>query len=151
MSRVYPNAWDFSNTDKCLTSPNRRYKIEYHNLYEIAMGAPLIGRCSLIVNNHVTIPINNSAGGPVVWSSNSLSFCLPIWNKQRSQYIQVFNLKENTKITYSKCFRVLEISEFKDSIINGVDSPIYKSSKVSFNLNTEHILCTEPISLTHLF
>lgn len=47
---IYPNPWDFHNTDKKLVSYSGEFKLEYYNLNEIAMGAPIGGEC-FIVNN----------------------------------------------------------------------------------------------------
>lgn len=41
----YPNAWDFDNSNKQLKSDKQKLKVEYSELHEIAMGAPLGGRC----------------------------------------------------------------------------------------------------------
>lgn len=51
MNNEYPNPWNFSNIDENLLSPNGKYKIEFGDLYEIGMGAPLIGECFLIHND----------------------------------------------------------------------------------------------------
>lgn len=65
MSNRYPNAWNFSNTDKNLISKDGKYKIEYGEMYEIAMGAPLGAECFLIDNeNNRKIKVCDWAGGP---------------------------------------------------------------------------------------
>jgi hypothetical protein len=65
MINTYPNPWNFSNTDLNLISPNQQYKIEYGDLYEIAMGAPIGGSCYLYPKNK-KIKISNWAGGPII-------------------------------------------------------------------------------------
>lgn len=139
MNTAYPNAWDFSNTTPNLVAPNGKHRIEYEHLYEIAMGAPLCGLCFLVLENHTRIKISDCAGGPPIWNAESTQVCFPVWTKHREQQIVLVNLSLNTVVTFAKLFRVLEIKLFTEGILKGLDSPLYKSEDIMFNINKESI------------
>ncbi|MGQ8867956.1 hypothetical protein [Myroides sp. TSA_177.3] len=138
MINTYPNPWNFSNTDLNLISPNQQYKIEYGDLYEIAMGAPIGGSCYLYQKNK-KIKISNWAGGPVIWDETSTRLALPLWTSERKQQIGIFDLINSTLTIYQQPFRVLQLSHFDDRYIIGIDSPIYQSKAVHFDYTKEVI------------
>ena len=84
MKNDYPNPWDFSNSDKNLIAPNKKHKIVFADLYEIAMGAPIAGTSFLIFESK-TIRLNEHTGGPVLWSQSGNKVAMPIWTKDRKQ------------------------------------------------------------------
>ncbi len=146
MNNRYPNAWNFSNSDKNLVSKNGRYKIEYGEMYEIAMGAPLGAECFLLdTETKHKIKICDWAGGPAIWNNNKNCVVFPIWTKNRAQQIRVIDIDLNKIFTYSQIFRVLELAEFKGETIYGIDSPIHKSKELSFDLMKHKVESEVPL------
>ncbi|WP_052444820.1 hypothetical protein [Flammeovirga sp. OC4] len=140
MSSRYPNPWNFSNTDKNLISKDGKYRIEYGEMYEIAMGAPLCAECFLLDSkSNKKIKVCDWAGGSAVWDESIMRVVLPIWTKNRSQQIRVIDIDNNKILTFSKVFRVLEIVGIEGDIVYGVDSPINKTRKLEFDLRKEKI------------
>jgi len=138
MINTYPNPWDFSNTDINLISPDQQYRIEYGDLCEIAMGAPLGGNCYLVLNNQ-KLKIHDWVGGPVIWNEASTRLALPVWTFERKQQIAILDLIHLTITIYQQPFRVLQLSHFDDTCIIGIDSPMYQSKEVRFYYTKEGI------------
>lgn len=138
MSNEYPNPWNFSNIDKNLLSLNGKYKIEFGELYEIAMGAPICGECYLISDTK-KLKLYDWCGGPVIWNETNEKIALPIWTKQRNQKIAIVDLVHLTITTFKKEFRVLHFNKFLENKLFGIDSPIYKAVTLNFDINKEEI------------
>lgn len=138
MNNIYPNPWNFSNSDKNLTSPNKKYRIEYTELYEIAMGAPIGGECFLI-SNDIKIKLSDFCGGPIIWNQESSKIALPIWTKNRDQKIGIYDIESKTMTVYKRKFRVLQLDRFIDNKLIGIDSPIFQTEKIEINTKTEII------------
>ena len=49
-SLKYPNAWDFPNENSNGQENENKATLEYSNLNEVGMGAPLIGKCKIKLN-----------------------------------------------------------------------------------------------------
>ncbi|HEV2831376.1 MAG TPA: hypothetical protein VGW31_05285, partial [Hanamia sp.] len=62
MDDNYPNPWNFSNSDNNSTSFDGQYKIEFGDLIEIGMGAPIAGQCFLTTKNDLKILLNKWCG-----------------------------------------------------------------------------------------
>lgn len=138
MNNIFPNPWNFSNSDKNLVSLNKKYRIEYSELHEIAMGAPIGGECFLI-SNDIKIKLSDFCGGPIIWNIESSKIALPIWTKNRDQKIGIFDIGSKTFTVFKRKFRVLQLNSFIDNKITGIDSPIYQSEKIEINTTTEII------------
>ncbi|TGN29498.1 hypothetical protein [Empedobacter tilapiae] len=138
MNNEYPNPWNFSNIDKNLLSPNGKYKIEFRELYEIAMGAPIGGECYLIYDDK-KLKLNDWSGGPIIWNDTSDKIALPIWTKQRNQKISIVDINNLTITTFKNEFRVLHFSKFIDKNLLGIDSPIYMTTKLNFDIDKEEV------------
>lgn len=138
MNNIYPNPWNFSNSDKNLTSPNKKYRIEYSDLYEIAMGAPIGGECFLI-SNETKMKLSDFCGGPIIWNQESSKIALPIWTKNRDQKIGIYDFENKTITLYKRIFRVLQFDSFIENKLTGIDSPIFQTEKFEINTKTEII------------
>ena len=138
MNIEYPNPWNFSNIGKNLLSPNGKYKIEFGELDEIAMGAPIGGECYLLFENK-KIKLNGWCGGPIIWNETNEKIALPIWTKNRNQKIAIVDVFNFTITTFKKEFRVLHFSKFIDNNLLGIDSPIYMTTKLNFDVLNEEI------------
>lgn len=138
MNNEYPNPWNFANIDKNLLSPNGKYKIEFGELYEIAMGAPISGECYLILDDK-KLKLNDCCCGPIIWNNSSNKIALPIWTKQRNQKISIVDVTNLTITTFKKEFRVLHFNNFLDNYLFGIDSPIYRRTTLNFDIEKEEI------------
>ena len=58
----YPNAWDFPNQNSNGIENGNNATLEYSNLNEIGMGAPLSGICKLKMNDSKVILISEKCG-----------------------------------------------------------------------------------------
>ena len=145
----YPNPWDFNNENKELTSLNGANKIQYSDLGEIAMGAPLGGYCQWINKDGQTTKLNKWFGGPAVWNTLGTKVAIPTWTKKflkgTVQQISILDVTTRELICYSKTFDVLDLRTFEGNVICGYDSPIHKTKTVTFNLDEERISEREKI------
>jgi len=139
----YPNAWDFPNENSNKLKNENNATLEYSNLYEIGMGAPISGICKLNRKGENTVLIGNNCGGPGLWNESGLKIAIPIWKnsffKGKIQKIGIFDLKKNTLTKYKKKFRVLNLETFKKNTIKGIDSPIHKTKNIEFSIENEKI------------
>jgi hypothetical protein len=138
MNNEYPNPWNFSNNDKNLLAPNGKYKIEFGELNEIAMGAPIGGECYLNYDDK-KLKLNDWCGGPIIWNETNEKIALPIWTKQRIQKIAIIDLANLTITTFKKEFRVLHFNKFIDNNLFGIDSPMYRAATLNFGIDKEEI------------
>jgi hypothetical protein len=145
MNSEYPNPWDFSNIDKNLISSNGLYKIEFGELSEIAMGAPIGGECFLKLDN-LKFRLNKWCAGPVIWNNLSTKIALPTWTKNRSQKIEIADIEKKIITTYKREFRVLKFQSFIDNLLQGIDSPIHMTRTLYFDIDKEEIEKTREIS-----
>ena len=139
----YPNAWDFPNENSNKLKNENNATLEYSNLYEIGMGAPISGICKLNKRGEDFVLIGNNCGGPALWNESGLKIAIPIWEnsffKGKIQKIGIFDLEKNTLTKYKKKFRVLNLETFNKNTIKGIDSPIHKSKNIEFNIENEKI------------
>lgn len=139
----YPNPWDFHNTDKILTSSDNYHKVLYYDLNEIAMGAPIGGRCVLESSDNKKIKIHDWCGGPPVWETNGQLIAIPIWTRKHLmgtvQQLGVLNTSNMEFKIFRKIFRVLDLRSFDLKIIYGYDSPIHDTKTVTFDIEKEKI------------
>jgi len=138
----YPNAWDFPNEISNKLKNENNATLEYSNLYEIGMGAPISGICKL--NKNVgNIIIADNCGGPALWNESGLKLAIPIWENSflrgKIQKIGIVDLEKNTLTKYKKKFRVLNLESFNNNKITGIDSPIHKSKTIEFNIENEKV------------
>jgi hypothetical protein len=145
MNNEYPNPWNFSNIDKNLISPNGLYKVEFGNLNEIAMGAPIGGECYLNFNN-LKYKLNEWCSGPILWNNLSSKIALPIWTENRTQKIEIVDIIELKITTYTREFRVLHLHSFVDNLVQGIDSPIQTTKILYFDLDKEEIEKTRKLT-----
>jgi hypothetical protein len=145
-SLKYPNSWDFPNENSNGLNNDNIATLEYSNLNEIGMGAPISGICNLNKKGVNKIIIGKNCGGPAVWNEVGLKIAIPIWDKSffkgTYQRIGVVDLEKQTLTKYKKKFRVLDLRTFNNNLIKGVDSPIHKMETVEFDINNEPIKTT---------
>lgn len=138
MNIDYPNPWNFDNTDENLISPDGKYKIQFGDLYEIAMGGPVSGNCLLVFQGKKII-LNDWTGGPVLCNKESNKIALPIWTENRNQKIGLADVSNWTLSIIREEFSVIHFKHFEKNILNGIDSPISSPSTFSFDIEKEEI------------
>jgi hypothetical protein len=135
---TYSNPWDFHNTDKKLVSYSGDFNLEYYNLNEIVMGAPLGGECFVVNKEKRKYKIGDWIAGPPVWETNSNRVAIPTWTRTllngTMQKIVLADLDKMTLTTFSEIFNVLDLRSFDTNLIHGYDSPIYKKKTVAFDI-----------------
>lgn len=126
------NPWDFNTFSN---SPNKASWIEYDekSLTEFSMGSPLSGCCD-VKNGTKKIRLKGLFGGPPIWSEDSKYLALPRWTRDHNQCLVLIELRTLTIKELDQKFRVLHLSDFKDGIIEGIDSPIYQTEKIRVNV-----------------
>ncbi len=138
---TYPNPWDFDNTDKSLKSKDNRFKIEYYDLNEISMGAPLGGKSFLITEDGKKIKIGDWCAGPAIWDSNYALIAVPIWERKifkgTIQKLIILNLTNGLIKKYRKSFSVLDIRGFENGVIYAYDSPRHNPKEIEFDTINE--------------
>lgn len=138
---TYPNPWDFHNTDKSLISNDNKFKIEYYDLNEIAMGAPLGGKCFLTTDEGKKIKIGDWCAGPAIWDSKYELIAIPTWERKMFkgtiQKLVLINLTNGQITKYKKSFSVLDFRGFENGVIYGYDSPRYKPKVLNFDTLSE--------------
>lgn len=139
MNSLYPDPWNFSNTDKNMTSPDGKFRTAFYELSEIAMGAPLKGICYLITGNRKN-SVSDMAGGPIVWNESSNRFAIPVWTKNRRQQLGIIDINSQTLTLFSKEFSVLHLKKFKNNKVSGIDSPLHNCTTFDFDISIEQIL-----------
>ena len=142
-SLKYPNPWDFPNENSNGQENENKVTLKYSNLNEIGMGAPLCGKCKVIINDTKEILITENCGGPVIWTQNGRKVAIPIWDRSffggTFQRIGILDLQKQTLTKYKKKFRVLDLRSFSGNHIVGFDSPIYRIKKIEFDYINEPI------------
>jgi len=142
-SLKYPNAWDFPNENSNGKDNENKATLEYSNLNEIGMGAPLSGICRVKINENNSVLIENNCGGPAIWTRNGLKIAIPIWERSffegKFQRIGIVDLKKFTLTKYKKKFRALDLRSFSGNLIIGFDSPIHRMKTVQFDYENEPI------------
>jgi len=138
MTNSYPNPWDFSNNDNNLVSPDGQYRIEFGEVSEIAMGAPVGGECFLVNPDNSRVKLSDWASGPVVWQIQGGKVAFPVWTQARKQKIAVADINARTLTVYSKTFRVLDMKTFDQGIITGQKSPSYRTKSIEFETTREN-------------
>lgn len=147
-SNKYPNAWDFSNIDQQAHSPNKRYRIEYSNLNEFHMGSPMGGECYLVGNNNEKCLIDEWCGGPPVWSQDN-KVAIGKWVANGIQKIYLVDPVKMEITVFKEVFTIVNLRDFADGIIRGVESPVYKPMDIVFDTQTAKI--EETIKIKHRY
>ena len=139
----YPNPWEFHNGSNELTSSDGENKIEYSDLTEIGMGAPLAGSCHWIDKNGYKTSLNKRFGGPPIWNTKDTKVAIPIWTRKtfkgNVQQIAILDITNREFVRYKKVFKVLHLRTFENNAIHGYDSPINRPKTLNFDLTREPI------------
>ena len=116
------------------TSPNGKLVARFHDGMEVAMGAPTMGTLSVTINGKER-QISNRAAASMVWSDDSRFLAFSEWTRSRMQSLCVFRVEDGSVDRSPDEFRVLELRNFTDGRIGGVDSPIHMPQTFSLEYN----------------
>ena len=133
MNKPLGTPWDFANE---YTSPNGKLILEFGYVGEIAMGAPLSGECFLKINGEKN-KLNGMFGGPIVWSENSEKAAIPYWTQKRFQKLAIIDTNRMKILISKRDFKVIELSKFENGFVYGIDSPIYRTKVIEYDVETE--------------
>jgi hypothetical protein len=93
---------------------------------EVCQGGPTYGR--VVLSNGITF---ESCNASFVWSDDSKYLAVPQWTRYREQRLLLINAESRTSELLPEVFQVLELHTFKDGVVEGIDSPVYKPKRVS--------------------
>ena len=111
-------------------SPDGRFTAHYDDAGEVGMGAPTMGRLTLISGDGERL-ITERAAASMVWSDDSKQLAFSEWTKERKQTLCVLDAESGQVSRHPDTFRVLELHGFQAGEITGVDSPIYMPKALS--------------------
>lgn len=133
MNKVLGTPWNFEIQ---YSSPDGQKSLEFGYVGEVAMGAPLSGECFLNIGIE-KYKLKGMFGGPVVWSENSEIAAIPYWTIDRFQKLAIIDVNAMELSLSKKMYRVIELSEIKNGLVIGIDSPIYRTEEIEFDIETE--------------
>jgi hypothetical protein len=148
MFETYSNPWNFSNSDLKLFALDQTRRIEYGELNEVGMGAPLGGQCYLIEDGQRVL-VSKWCAGPPAWETQGWSVALPVWTRKlfkgTVQQIAVVDIVSKVVTYYKETFEVLDLRSFDKNVIYGYDSPIHNTRTVAFDITKAKVERVEPI------
>ncbi|MFC1467311.1 hypothetical protein ACFLQY_01275 [Verrucomicrobiota bacterium] len=107
-------------------SPNNTMTALFENGMEIAMGAPTLGTLSVILSDGRKKIVSEDAAASFVWSDDSRFIAYSRWRGNRNQNLCVFKISDLSTDVSPDEFRVLELRNFTEGKIEGIDSPVYQ-------------------------
>jgi hypothetical protein len=119
-----------------LWSPDGLHCAIFSEGMEVAMGAPTMGRLKVISKDKVRM-ISNGAAASMVWSSDSRYLAYSEWNRNKKQSLNVYRIFEERIDRIPDEFDVLELRDFREGKVVGVDSPIYRPKTFALEYNTQ--------------
>ena len=142
-SRMHP-PWEFAADGPRLISPDGCSRLIYEDLDEIAMGGPLLGRLSLVLDGERFL-ISTRAGGPARWDHAGVRAVFPAWTENHRQYgtmqrLAVLDLRSRRVVYSEQRFGVLEIRGFDGDWVVGVDCPLQNSVEFEICLGKMRVL-----------
>jgi hypothetical protein len=108
-----------------LLSPDGQTIAEIDDAWEVGMGAPTSGE--LVLSNGMR---HTSCNPSFVWSDCSRFLAVPQWTDKRNQRLMIISLDRRQSRFIDGEFRVLELHDYSDGIVSGVDSPIHMPTEV---------------------
>lgn len=123
-STVPISPWDDTAV---LISPNGASRATIFAAGEIAMGAPTRG--TLRLNG---VEICEGCNPSMVWSRDSQLLAIPQWTITKSQRLLIIGASSGRAISVTEEeFRVLQLERFEESLVQGIDSPVYEPRRIS--------------------
>jgi len=142
MNLSFADPWDFMNGDPVLLSPAGDERIEYEELHEIGMSAPL-GGVSYLVKDNQRYLIDETCAGPAIWNVSGKYAAIPLWTtgffNGGMQRIGIVVIDKIEMFIYKRKFRLLHLKSFDGSVVTAVDSPIHKRKELEIDLSKEKV------------
>jgi hypothetical protein len=114
-----------------LLSPDGKYRAIFEHGMEVAMGAPTRGILKIIGPSGAQI-LSEDAAASMVWSDDSRFFAFSEFKRNTKQNLWVFRTSDNQIDRSPEEFCVLELKDFREGKILGVDSPVHMPRTFSF-------------------
>ncbi|WP_157887139.1 hypothetical protein [Hymenobacter sp. PAMC 26628] len=140
--KTFASPWDFSGDSRQFYAPDGLQYLRYEteSLTEIAMGGPLSGPCFWVRPDGTEVLLHETCGGPPVWQRQGNYVALPIWQLSlsggRKACLGVVAITRCELILFEEKFSVLQLEEFDDQLIIGIESPIYRPKSLKFDLTS---------------
>ncbi|MDQ8183879.1 hypothetical protein [Pelagicoccus sp. SDUM812005] len=120
--------WSYKTT---VLSPDGKFTADYDEAMEVGQGAPTRGTLTIEGNDKKEV-ISRSAGASMTWSDDSRFLAFSEWTKKMNQILCIYDTKEKRIDRATKEYRVIELKDFKNGIIHGIDSPIHRSKEIHY-------------------
>lgn len=135
-----PDPWNFTNE---FAAPNGNQYLRYDSLSEFGQGSPLTGECFWVGPDGLMVQLFGRYGGPPVWNATGQRAALPRWQPSvlggMRQHLAVLDTQLRKLAVFQQSFRVLHLQEFIHLLVTGLDSPLYNTNSLLFNLETAAI------------
>lgn len=123
------SAWSFGLVHESVATG---VKLQYDDLHEFNMGSPLSGRLTIYIGSKSYTP-EDRFGGPPVFNEVGSRIAIPLWKRNRNQQLILVDCINQTLSYLPREFRVLELDEYRNGKILGIDSPAYKPFEFEVN------------------
>ena len=128
------SAWAPSAESK---SPTGLHIAKIEVAMEVAMGAPTDGPLEVFIYKNRSEPIIkvDSCNPSFVWSEDGKFLAVPQWDmRDRTQRLIIIDVEKRHTNPIPGQFHVLQLESFENSIVKGVDSPIYMPKSVEIDV-----------------
>lgn len=138
---MIPTPWNIENNHNILFSPCGKMKVQYRNLYEFAMGSPLVGEAIIEVGK-LQYLVDEMCACPPVWSSTSQLLAIPIWTQGRAQEIGIIDVQKFEMRISRATYRVVHFASFCGNVLHGTDSPLHQPKNFAFDIRQMGVRAT---------
>jgi hypothetical protein len=107
--------------------------ILFKDEYELAMGGPLMGQASVLLENRVLVKLDGIFSEQVLWQTNGKYVALAKWSKEEKRYVNhkicIIDLQNLQIGEFEEAIFVKRFSQFKDDVI---ECEYYEKQRVKF-------------------
>jgi hypothetical protein len=107
-----------------LESPDGTKTARLVDGHEFGQGSPTSGR--LVLSTGIQL---EQCSPSMVWSEDSRFLAVPRWTWRGQNLVIIDTVRGDVRLAPGT-FRVLQLSAFRDGIVEGIDSPIHKPKQV---------------------
>jgi hypothetical protein len=102
-------------------SPTNQTMILFKQEHELAMGGPLMGQASILLENQVLVKLDGIFSEQVLWQTNGQYVALAKWSKEEGRHVNhkicVIDLQNLQIAEFEKPIFIKRFMQFKDDII----------------------------------
>lgn len=125
--------WSYKAT---LPSPDGKLTADFDEAMEVGQGAPTRGTLKIEYKDKQEV-ISRSAGASLAWSDDSRFLAFSEWTKNMNQVLCIYDTKEERIDRAPNQYRVIELKDFKNGVVHGIDSPIYRSKEINYEYKNQ--------------